>query len=103
MESSEFLPPGKHPDDPPPDTDPIARHVQQIKGNLVWIDQYRLNIEHYLRTDPPEAERELVYLRDATKAALKHMRRLTQLLLAGYTIDPKKKIPRDLELPPETS
>ncbi len=43
----------------------------------------------------------MVYLHDAIDDAIKHIRRLTELLLAGATIDPKKRIPRDLEIPPK--
>jgi hypothetical protein len=99
MGKQEILPPGKDPRDPRADVDAVAGHLASIKGDLVWIDQYRLNLEHALEADPDEVESQLVYLRDATKSAMDHMQRLTELLLAGHTIDSSKEIPKDLELP----
>ncbi len=101
MESRETNPPDKHPSDLPRGVDPVAGHLREIAVNLVWMDQYRLNIEHYLKNDPSGVESEMVYLHDAIDDAIKHIRRLTELLLAGATIDPKKRIPRDLEIPPK--
>src|SRR5712691_10973887 len=100
MAKDDILPPGKHPTDQPIATDAVAGHMERITTNLVWIDQYRLNFEHLRTADPVGAERELAYLRHATVKALEHVKRLTELLLAGHTIDRSKKIPRNLELPP---
>jgi hypothetical protein len=94
--------PGDGPIDPPNDIDPIAGHLERIKTNLVWIDQYRLNIEHCLHADPNNVARELTFLKDATDVAIRHLRRLTELLLAGYRIMPDKAIPPNLHLPPKT-
>ncbi len=93
--------PGAHKDDPPGNIDPVASHVERIKTNLVWIDQYRLNIEHLLQTDQGGVEKELMYLKHATDTAIKHLRRLTDLLLAGHKVNVDKKIPPNVYLPPE--
>jgi len=103
MERHEIPPPGEDPCDPPNQIDPIAGHLERIKTNLVWIDQYRLNIEYYLNADQTKVEKELMYLKHATDVAIKHLRRLTALLLADYKISADKIIPSNLYLPPTTN
>jgi len=46
--------------------------------------------------DPETAERELGYLAHSTQEARGHIARLVELLLAGYTIDSSKRLPRGL-------
>lgn len=99
MHNKEILPPGKDPGDPPVGIDAIAGHLERIKTNLVWIDQYRLNVEQLRSVNPAKAESELSYLKHATDEAIKHLKRLTELLLAGYTVDNTKRIPKNLEFP----
>jgi hypothetical protein len=93
--------PGHDPCDPPDHVDPIAGHLERIKTNLVWIDQYRLNLESCLDKDQNAVERELRYLKDATDVAIRHLKRVTELLLAGNKVNADKKIPANLLLPPK--
>jgi hypothetical protein len=98
MADSNVLPPGDSPLDPHiRDIDAVAFSRGKVRTFLLWIDEHRASFEKARATDPDTAERELAFLAHATGEALKHAGRLTELLLAGYSIDPSKRLPRDLD------
>src|ERR1019366_8571231 len=91
------LPPGGHPHDPfKTDIDPIAFALAKVQTYLLWIDEHRASFESSRDARPNYAASELRYLEDSTTQALIHLQRLKELLLAGYAIDPKKRIPKGL-------
>jgi hypothetical protein len=96
-----ILPPGKHPmDSLNQDVDPVARQLERIQIFLLWIDEHRSSFEKIRDTDPAAAKSELGYLKDSTEQLVLHVERLTELLLAGHTIDAKKRLPKDFLLEP---
>lgn len=97
MTEHEILPPGKHPRDPSKkDIDPIGFALERLQTFLLWIDEHGSSFKQLRHIDPISAESELAYLRDSTEQALTHLQRLMELLLAGYTIDPNKRLPKEL-------
>ncbi len=91
------LPPGEHPYDPvKKDLDPIGFALSRVQTFLVWIEEHRATFEKYRSTDPEFAESELSNLRDSTLQAMVYLQRLSELLLAGYTNDPDKRLPESL-------
>jgi hypothetical protein len=100
MDESEVLPPGRHPFDPSKaDIDPIGFALDRVQTFLVWIEEHRASFEKYRTTDPSSAESELRNLENSTDQALVHLQRLKELLLAGYSIDPNKRLPKGLNSP----
>src|SRR5262249_44944163 len=96
MGNREILPPGQHPFDPSrQDIDPIGFALERLQTLLIWIDEHRSSFEQ-LRHSDPGAENELDCLKNASKQAVLHLQRLTELLLAGYAIDPHKHLPKEL-------
>jgi len=92
------LPPGESPLDPShKDIDAVAFALDRVRTMLVWIDEHRASFEAARVTDPKTAENELDNLRDATEQARKHLTRLMELVLAGYAIDPSKRLPQGLQ------
>ena len=97
MDKNEILPLGQHPSDPyKPDIDPLGFALYRLQTHLLWIAEHRSSFEQLRHTDPSDAERELNYLKDSTWQALAHLQRLMELVLAGYTIDPNKRLPQGL-------
>jgi hypothetical protein len=97
MDDREILPPGHHPrDSRRPDADQIGHALERLQTFLIWIDEHRASFEKERATDPQGAEAELRNLQDSTEQAVLHLQRLTELVLAGYTIDPDKKSPNGL-------
>jgi hypothetical protein len=97
MDRNEVLPPGRHPwDSRKPDMDQVAHALERLQTFLVWIDEHRRSFEKDRDTDPQSADSELRNLQDSTEQAVLHLQRLTELLLAGYTIDPNKVSPKGL-------
>jgi hypothetical protein len=95
--SSRTLPPGQHPYDPiKKDLDPIGFALSRVQTFLVWIEEHRATFEKYRHTDKELAESELSNLRDSTSQGMVYLQRLSELLLAGYTIDPDKRLPDSL-------
>jgi hypothetical protein len=93
----DILPPGQHPYDPVrTDLDPVGFALCRVQTFLIWIDEHRASFEMAGTTDPETAERELANLRVATRDALIHLQRLSELMLAGYTIDPNKRLPESI-------
>lgn len=91
-----FLPPGESPIDPASkDIDPIAFALERSMAYLHWIEEHKASFEATRRTDSENAERELVFLSQSAQEAKKYLTRLAELLLAGYSIDPSKKLPPD--------
>lgn len=89
--------PGESPLDPyVRDIDPVAFALSHVRTSLIWIEEHRALFEATRSSDPETAERELRYLAQCTHDALRHIGRLTELMLAGYKIDPAKRLPRDL-------
>lgn len=98
MDADKVAPPGQSPIDPfVKDIDPVAFALNRTRTLLAWIDEHRASFEAARGSDPETAERELRYLAQSTEDARKYMARLVELLLAGYTIDPAKRLPRGLK------
>jgi hypothetical protein len=98
MANVKVIPPGESPMDPAvKDIDAVAFALDRVRTYLVWIDEHRASFEAARTSDPETAESELGNLAHATEEARKHMARLVELMLAGYTIDPTKRLPRDLQ------
>ncbi len=96
-ETSRPLPPGQHPHDPvKKDLDPIGFALYRVQTFMVWIEEHRAAFEEYRCTDKEFAESELSNLRDSTLQGMVHLQRLSELLLAGYKIDPDKRLPESL-------
>jgi hypothetical protein len=97
VDRSSVTPPGESPIDPAvKDIDPIAFALDRARTYLHWIEEHRASFEAARESDPETAERELGNLAHSTQEARLHMARLVELLLAGYTIDPSKRLPRGL-------
>jgi len=95
--SSNILPPGQHRYDPiKRDLDPVGFALDRVQTLLVWIEEHRASVEKALHSDAETAERELSNLRVAARDAMIHMRRLSELILAGHTINPDKRLPESL-------
>lgn len=100
MVDSSIVPPGHHSCDPSKsDIDSIGFALAMLQTHLTWIEEHRASFEKYRGSDPASAEKELGYLADSTKEAIRHYVRLTELLLAGYTFDPGKRQPKGLFQP----
>lgn len=96
-ESACTLPPGQHPYDPvKKDIDPVAFALDRVQTFLVWIDEHRASFEQARDIDKELAEAELNNLRDSTSQGIIYLQRLSELLLAGYSIDPGKRLPESL-------
>ena len=97
MDKREILPSGQHPYDPSrQDIDPVGYALERLQTLLIWIEEHRSSFEILRNTNPTSAENELGCLKDSTEQAVMHLHRLTELLLAGYTIDPQKQLPKGL-------
>ncbi|HEY7327722.1 MAG TPA: hypothetical protein VH592_08785 [Gemmataceae bacterium] len=97
MDERQILPPGRHPHDPlKADIDPIGYALNKIQTSLLWIDEHRSSFEQLRHCDPASAQTELDYLEDSVEQALSHLHRLIELLLAGFTLDPNKRLPKGL-------
>jgi hypothetical protein len=97
MRGDNVRPPGKDPRDPHcGEIDVVAAHLNAVRSNLAWIDLRRASFEKLRGSEPLEAEKELDRLKHATEDAMKHLERATELVLAGYTVDPTKRLPRDM-------
>jgi hypothetical protein len=97
MDAEKVPPPGEGPCDRwVKDIDPVAFALERTRTDLAWIEEHRASFEAARGSDPETAERELGYLAYSTAEARKHLDRLTELLLAGYGVDPAKRLPKDL-------
>jgi hypothetical protein len=93
-----ITPPGRHVLDPAKqDIDPVAYALHQVQTYLLWIEEHRASFEKLRKDDESGAETELAYLKDSTLQALGHLQRLSELLMAGYGIDAKKRLPDGLK------
>jgi hypothetical protein len=93
----DILPPGQHArDSRKPDIDQIAYALERVQTFLIWIDEHRASFEKERHTDPESANAELRNLQDSTEQAVLHLQRLTELVLAGYSVDSKKGLPQGL-------
>ncbi len=93
----DILPPGQHDcDSCKPNIDQIGHAIERLQTFLIWIEEHRASFEKERHTDPNSADSELRNLQDSTEQAVLYLHRLTELLLAGYTIDPKKDLPKGL-------
>jgi hypothetical protein len=100
MDEPEVLPPGQHECDPArKDIDPVGFALSKVQTYLVWIEEHRASFEAYRDTNPADAENELHCLQDAANQAAAYFQRLKELLLAGYVIDPNKRLPPNLSQP----
>lgn len=97
IDQSDVLPPGQGPLDPVDKSlDPVAFALDRVRVYLIWIDEHRASFEANKSASPDLAERELRNLEAATTDARRHMGRLLELVLAGYGIDPSKRLPEGL-------
>ena len=88
-------PPGDHLHDPyVKDIDAVGFALERVLTHLHWIDEHLTTFLASRETDPKSAEWELECLADCTKQARKSAARLTALILAGYGIDPSKRLPK---------
>jgi hypothetical protein len=76
--------------------DQVAHALERIQTFLMWIDEHRASFEKERDTNPWSADPELRNLQDSTEQAVLYLQRLTELLFAGYTIDPDKISPKGL-------
>ena len=96
MNNNEVLPPGQAPQDPADKSlDPVAFALDRVRVYLIWIEEHRASFEAYRLTNPEAAEHELRNLQLATTDARRYMGRLLELVRAGYSIDPSKRLPKD--------
>jgi hypothetical protein len=92
-----MLPPGQHPNDPAKsDLDPVGFALERVQTNLIWIVEHLASFEKARNADPQVAESELMNLRITVKDAMLHLQRLSELILAGHTIDINKRLPQSL-------
>ena len=97
MDKEPVAPPGESRLDPSvKDIDAVAFALERVQTLLAWIDEHRASFEAARASNPEEAERELGNLADATAQARRYHGRLVELLLAGYAIDPAKRLPKGL-------
>src|SRR5262245_48438566 len=90
----EVLPIGESPDDPwKKDIDPTAFALSQAFGDIVWADEYLATFEAVRDSDPESAEENLRWLKGSINDAWRHIRRLTELMMAGHAIDYSKEVP----------
>jgi hypothetical protein len=100
MDSHQVLPPGQSPIDPAvQEIDAVAFALERLCTYLHWIEQHHTTFEADRILNLPNAQRELQFLAHATVEAQKHAKRLTELLLAGYAIDPAKRLPEGFPAP----
>lgn len=94
METNKVLPPGEHPfDTRRSNADQVGYALERLQTFLIWIDEHRASFEKERDTDPQSANAELRNLQDSTEQAVLHLQRLTELLLAGYSINSDKELP----------
>lgn len=97
MADGTILPPYQHPFDPSKqDIDVVAYALERLQTMLSWINEHRASFESLRVSDPLQAESELGNLKNATAQAIVHLQRLSELVAAGYRIDPNKRLPRGL-------
>ncbi|HEY7424736.1 MAG TPA: hypothetical protein VH682_10950 [Gemmataceae bacterium] len=92
-----ILPPGQGPFDTlREDVDPLGFFLERLQTLLIWMDEHRSSFEALRNSNTEDAQAELHNLKDATEQAILCLQRLTELLLAGYAIDPNKRLPKGL-------
>lgn len=97
METNMVLPPGEHPfDTRRPNADQVGYALERLQTFLIWIDEHRGSFEKERDSDLQSANAELRNLQDSTEQAVVHLQRLTELLLAGYSINSDKELPKGL-------
>lgn len=97
MDKTAVKPPGQHPLDPyRQDIDPVGFALERIQTMLLWVDEHRASFEKYRKSDPVNAECELCSLKNVTEQAVLYSQRLSELLLAGCSINPEKRLPKGL-------
>jgi hypothetical protein len=97
LDMIEVVPPGQHPSDPyKTDIDPIGFALNRVQTELMWIGEHWCSFTKLRESDPNEADKELGNLRQSLEEAVLHMQRLTELVVAGYSIDPNKRLPAGL-------
>ena len=100
MSYTQSAAPGEHPLDPvEKDMDPVAFALANVQLHLTWIEEHRRSFEEARIINKVGAERELEYLRDSSAQARWHLQRLKELLLAGLSIDPNKRVHKELTSP----
>lgn len=95
------VPPGQHPSDPANDVelDAFLFSVERIQCHLCWIDERAAVIDASNELKSAAMADELKSIQESTEKATSSLKRLVQLILAGYSFDPGKKIPNGLLAP----
>jgi len=97
FENEKVALPGQHPDDPSKaDIDPVGYALERLQAYLIWSEEHRASYEKARQSKPEDADNEMNCLKDAIWQAIKHLQRLTELVLTGQCIDPKKKMPKGM-------
>lgn len=98
MSSNLKPPPGEGITDPAKsEIDTVAFALERTLTMLFWIEEHRSSFAIAREADPEKAQQEWEYLTDAVQQAIKYSDRLAELILAGYAIDPAKRLPNDLK------
>ena len=96
MDADKLTPLGQNPIGPSvKDIDPVAFALERVQTHLVWIDEHRRWLRGRPWVGPGDRRARAAALGPLHRGARKHMARLVELVLAGYTIDPSK-LPRGL-------
>jgi hypothetical protein len=97
IDDGRVLPPGEHPYDPVrKDIDPVAFALERVQTFLLWTEEHLAGFEKLRHADPEGAESELSNLRDSNVQGMIYLQRLSELVRAGYTLDPDKRLPGNL-------
>lgn len=96
-ETEDVLPPGQAPCDPSAkNLDAIGFALALTRQRLLWIAEYLADFKDHRDTHVERAEAALNKIEDSVREGREHLDRLIDLLLAGYNIDPNKRLHPDL-------
>lgn len=82
----------------PDNFDPIVQELKGLRTHLLWVGEHRASFEHYRDNEPKAAQIELENLRESTDRAIEHLNNLTELLIAGKSVDVSRSIPPYLKI-----
>jgi hypothetical protein len=99
MEVNNVLPPGEDPqrDCVNKEVDGVAKALERVITMLQWADEHLASFQKHRESDAVNAENELSCLRNVIEQGAMYLGRLAELILAGYNIDPNKRLPRGLD------
>lgn len=97
LENVSVLSPGQHHSDSGQnDLDPVGLVLYRVQTLLVWIDEHCAAFERERHSNHQAAECELSNLRNSILQEMMYLQRLSELILARHTINPKKRLPEPL-------